>query len=160
MQNKLTRRFQITEPKDTQEYKIEVTPEEYEKYIDVSKESYLKEPIIFNVEVIRLKKGYFEANAYFTGNLFTYCSRCRNEALVDLNASFQRTYKYSEYEQEETEDLIFYQTTYIDLFSFFLDEVSLIIPSYILCKDDCKGLCIICGENLNKNSCNHSKNKV
>ncbi len=160
MNNKLTRRFQVPEPKESNEYKIQIYPDEYEKYIDPSKESYIEEPLYFTVNLSRLKKGYFNAEACFEGKLFTYCSRCRDKAKVNLNQIFKRAYKYSEYEQEETEDLIFYNTVYIDLFSFFLDEVSLIIPSYNLCKNDCKGVCIVCGENLNKNSCIHIKNKV
>jgi len=156
MNNKLTRRFQVSEPKETQGYKIQIYPDEYEKYIDVTKESYINNSLYFIIELTRLKKGYFSADAHFEGQLFTYCSRCRSKATVDLSNSFRRTYKYSEYEQEESEDLIYYNTVFIDLFSFFLDEISLIIPSYNLCKNDCKGVCTICGENLNKNSCIHS----
>ena len=158
MNNKLTRRFQVAEPKSEKTYKIVIHSDEYEHYIDTTKESYLKDDLFFVIEISRIKKGYFNAVAYFEGELFTSCSRCRDEAKVNFDVKFRRTYKYTEYEinNNEDEDLIYYNTVYIDTFDFFMDEILLINPSYILCKDSCKGVCITCGENLNKNSCNHS----
>jgi uncharacterized protein len=155
MNNKFSRRFQVNEPKNTKEYKIEIYPEEYEKYVDETKESYIKTPLLFIVNLEMIRAGHFNATGHFEGELLTHCSRCRDEATVDLSSKFQRVYEYSEYETEEDEDLIYYNTVYIDLFTFFIDEISLIIPSYNLCDKNCKGVCHICGENLNKNSCNH-----
>jgi len=37
------------------------------------------------------------------------------------------------------------------------DEIILAIPAHPLCIEDCKGLCPICGINLNKENCEHSK---
>jgi len=160
MNNKLTKRFRVAEPKDIMTYRITVYPDEYKKYVDKEGDTFIKEPLYFVVTIRRLKKGYFEAVAGFEGKLFTHCSRCLDEAEVDLNLEMKRAYKYSEYGSGETDDLIFYDTVYIDLFGFFLDEIFLAVPSYVLCKDDCKGLCEICGENLNKNSCIHVKNEL
>ena len=156
MDNKFSRKFQVMEPKDSSEYKIRIYSDEYEKYIDESKESFVGAELYFVAKVSRIGSEYFNVDAYFEGELFTRCSRCRDNALVDLSGKFKRAYKYSEYETKEEEDLIYYNTIHIDLFDFFVDEISLIIPSYIRCKEDCKGLCLTCGENLNKNSCNHS----
>jgi len=156
MDNKFTRRFQVMEPKTSSEYRIRVYADEYEKYIDESKESFVGESLYFVVNIERIRKGYFQAEGHFEGELLTHCSRCRDNSYVDLSESFKRAYKYSEYEVKEDEDLIYYNTIHIDLFDFFVDEISLIIPGYILCKDDCKGVCIVCGENFNKNSCIHS----
>lgn len=41
----------------------------------------------------------------------------------------------------------------IDLTPEIRDEILLTLPKKILCKDDCKGLCFICKNNLNNNSC-------
>ena len=41
----------------------------------------------------------------------------------------------------------------IDLEDVILYEIKLSIPMKVLCKEDCKGLCPVCGQNLNKGSC-------
>jgi uncharacterized protein len=41
----------------------------------------------------------------------------------------------------------------IDLHEMVRQEVELELPVKVICKDDCKGLCPQCGENLNEGSC-------
>ena len=40
---------------------------------------------------------------------------------------------------------------------FITEEVNLFLPSKILCKPDCKGLCYKCGKNLNLGDCGCKK---
>ena len=37
----------------------------------------------------------------------------------------------------------------LDLKAWARDALALALPSQIVCRDECKGLCSICGENLN-----------
>jgi len=37
------------------------------------------------------------------------------------------------------------------------DAILLELPTRLLCKDNCKGVCAVCGQNLNKGSCNCNK---
>jgi uncharacterized protein len=41
----------------------------------------------------------------------------------------------------------------LDLDQLVEEDVNLAIPSKYLCNPDCKGLCSICGKNLNENQC-------
>ncbi len=43
---------------------------------------------------------------------------------------------------------------FLDLKGLLWERLLLNIPQKILCGDDCKGLCPICGTNLNVDSCN------
>jgi len=88
MDNKFTRRFQVMEPKTSSEYRIRVYADEYEKYIDESKESFVGESLYFVVNIERIRKGYFQAEGHFEGELLTHCSRCRDNSYVDLSESF------------------------------------------------------------------------
>jgi uncharacterized protein len=45
----------------------------------------------------------------------------------------------------------------IDLEPFIREEMILAIPIGPLCSEDCKGLCPICGEDLNESSCSHEE---
>jgi uncharacterized protein len=47
----------------------------------------------------------------------------------------------------------------IDLDPVVREQVLLALPVTVLCKDDCKGLCPKCGEDLNEQDCGHSKLK-
>jgi uncharacterized protein len=38
----------------------------------------------------------------------------------------------------------------LDLRSWARDALALALPAQIVCSDDCRGLCPICGENLNR----------
>jgi uncharacterized protein len=47
------------------------------------------------------------------------------------------------------------ETGIIDLNPVLREYAVLEIPMRPLCKPDCKGLCPICGNNLNDSNCNH-----
>ncbi|MCD7737351.1 MAG: DUF177 domain-containing protein [Lachnospiraceae bacterium] len=46
---------------------------------------------------------------------------------------------------------------YLDVDQLVHDEALLVWPERVLCKSDCKGLCITCGQNLNKGECSCAK---
>ena len=41
----------------------------------------------------------------------------------------------------------------LDVDKLVSDEIVVALPTKVLCKDDCKGLCAVCGKNLNHGSC-------
>lgn len=45
----------------------------------------------------------------------------------------------------------------LDVRSWARDALALDLPATIVCKDDCAGLCAVCGENLNTNPHEHEK---
>ena len=57
-----------------------------------------------------------------------------------------------------TEAMLSYQvapTDIVDITEDIRQEVILAYPMIPLCQDDCKGLCSVCGQNLNVTSCPH-----
>jgi len=48
----------------------------------------------------------------------------------------------------------------VDLTPFVRDEMLLSIPIKPICRQDCLGLCPICGENMNENQCNHAEDNI
>lgn len=61
---------------------------------------------------------------------------------------------------EEQDHIIAVPEMTIDLFSLFSEEVILNAPTKHLCKESCKGLCEICGKNLNEGDCSCQKGFV
>ena len=46
-----------------------------------------------------------------------------------------------------------YQDGRIDLSNSLRDQILLDVPLIILCREDCKGICLVCGNDLNLNQC-------
>jgi len=61
---------------------------------------------------------------------------------------------------DEGIDTIYVVNGMFDLFHSIRDIILLSIPMKPLCKDDCKGICPICGKNLNEGLCEHTKIKI
>jgi len=55
--------------------------------------------------------------------------------------------------REEDTGVSFYKDDTIDLGEVMRDEFFLALPMKPLCKDDCKGLCPLCGANWNRDTC-------
>ena len=74
------------------------------------------------------------------GQIIYPCSRCLTPVIKDYSYPFE--------EEIEVNGGVIHLDDYIND-CLFINE-----PSQILCKEDCKGLCPICGTNLNEQQCN------
>jgi uncharacterized protein len=90
------------------------------------------------------------------------CDRCLAPVVLPVNADFDVTYVPQEVlttEAEATElqedDLTFatYEGDELDLEELAREQLFLALPARHLCREDCKGLCLTCGEDLNTQSC-------
>lgn len=53
--------------------------------------------------------------------------------------------------------VVFISEKEIELDEIVRSEIYLALPMKFLCKEDCKGLCPVCGKNLNRERCNCQK---
>lgn len=91
------------------------------------------------------------------------CSRCLRETAQQIELSVALTFKrqslaveFVEEERELTEDevgLILFEGECIDLRSPVEQELIMALPQHSLCRNDCAGLCPVCGADLNGGSC-------
>ncbi len=91
------------------------------------------------------------------------CDRCGGETRVKIPLEFQVVYLSDTPAENENNTNIVYitpETEYVDLTSELFDFAQLAIPMKRLCSDDCKGLCIVCGSNLNEKDCGCDRTKV
>ena len=84
----------------------------------------------------------------------TTCTRCLDEFFIPVHTNFQELYEFPSRKREET-DLILPMDGYLNLGPLFREYIILSMPIKRLCQPDCLGLCVICGANLNKTSCEH-----
>lgn len=93
------------------------------------------------------------------------CSRCLEEFTTRFHTEdtyfVQPGKEYEENEEKYLSDedvfTIFAPAQEIDTLPLVRDSVVLSVPMKPLCKDDCKGLCPVCGVNLNLEKCPHSQ---
>ena len=89
------------------------------------------------------------------------CDRCLTRVSIPVEADFDVTYvpaaDYVEGEAAElhAEDLglSVYEGEVIDIDELVREQVLLALPTRALCREDCKGLCPVCGANRNEKSC-------
>jgi uncharacterized protein len=89
------------------------------------------------------------------------CSRCLEPFTVPVDAAFDLLYLPAaeapgDEEVEVAEEDIntaFYRDGVIDLAELVHEQLYLALPMKPLCRDDCKGLCPVCGVNRNSTTC-------
>ena len=54
---------------------------------------------------------------------------------------------------DDVDEFSFLDGCILDVDKLVSDEIVVALPTKVLCKEDCKGLCSVCGTNLNHGSC-------
>jgi uncharacterized protein len=109
------------------------------------------------VRLSRTREGLllqFVVNA----DLKTACVRCLKDFFLTVNTKFEELYQFPSRSREET-DLILPGDGYLDLTALYREYLILAIPIKRLCKPDCKGLCVVCGVDLNEETCEHTRDQ-
>lgn len=89
----------------------------------------------------------------------TQCVRCLNDFRLPLEVDFTELYAFSRKSVSES-GLILPEDAHIDLAPLLREYMLLEFPIQPLCRVECKGLCPVCGENLNITYCNHDDEPV
>ena len=77
------------------------------------------------------------------------CARCLEDASEKFSVNYQTKYVLF----DASEDEYLYKSGVVDLTEMVNDILLTEMPTILYCKADCKGLCPVCGENLNKSQC-------
>lgn len=107
------------------------------------------------VRVTRTPQGIL-VQANFHTVIDLECVRCLTEYQQTLKFNFTELYAFSQRYVTDS-GLLMPETGIIDLTPVLRDYVLLEIPISPLCRPDCKGLCPICGNNLNESMCYHEE---
>jgi len=91
-----------------------------------------------------------------TGIIEVQCSRCLELLDYHLNVEFSEDFSKLDHGGE----IYPIEEDSIDLKDMVIDNLILSIPLKYLCSEDCRGLCTVCGKNLNKYQCNCNKDNV
>ncbi len=82
------------------------------------------------------------------------CVRCLEEFSLPVETQFEEIFTYPNHPLSENEALI-PENGYLDLEQMIGDYLMLEVPINPFCREDCRGLCNECGQNLNLGVCSH-----
>ena len=85
------------------------------------------------------------------------CDRCAEDVKKDYCFKLNKILVPSLESDADFDDYIVVEDGVLDLDELVDEEIQLFLPSKMLCRDDCKGLCTKCGKNLNLGNCDCKK---
>ncbi|QJT08609.1 YceD family protein [Oceanidesulfovibrio marinus] len=120
------------------------------------------DPLSASLYVSPQKEGYLISGT-LTGKVSVPCDRCAEPAVVEVDSQFQEfestTGTIDEDEGDEAEDeksdllRLTGQGWELDAAGLLWEQFQLAVPVKPLCRPDCKGLCPVCGADLNTAPC-------
>ncbi len=85
----------------------------------------------------------------------TACSRCIESVTIELNPLVNLVLspvdKISEEDDDDKHET--YNGDEVDLSNYIMEQIAISLPVKVVCSEDCKGLCPVCGINLNQENC-------
>jgi len=103
-----------------------------------------------------------EIEGWFTAGIKPICHRCLKSFDLDLQRSFHLTYLAPDPERfarEEVElsgqelEVAYLENEHLPLDEMINEQIYLSVPMKFLCRQDCRGLCVHCGADLNEVEC-------
>jgi uncharacterized protein len=91
----------------------------------------------------------------FSGKTIAQCVRCLADFLQPVKTNFEELYAFSQRTASDA-DLIIPDDANIDIGPLVRDYLLIEVPINTLCRPDCRGLCQVCGEDLNLTVCEHA----
>lgn len=113
-----------------------------------------KSPVALRLSNIGQSKALVQGKARFT--FLLACDRCLRDVDYTFDLSFDMEVMSPDYTGERTDDDVsssVMEGYHLNVDELINDELLLEWPTKILCREDCKGICKICGRNLNDGEC-------
>ena len=105
---------------------------------------------------IRNKTGIVSINAQAQVDYSSICDRCAVPVERTIKVPLIHIFVTS-LNDENNDDFTVIPDMKLNLDELAIEDILLTLPSKFLCKEDCKGLCTICGKNHNESDCTCKK---
>jgi uncharacterized protein len=112
-------------------------------------------------ELLAHSGGEIRIRGQFDVEMTAECDRCLGHARFPLHESFDLFYRPAEEIAREEEvsidegeaEIGFYESDGLELEEVLREQVLLALPMQRVCREDCRGICPVCGRNRNETSC-------
>lgn len=119
-------------------------------------------PVRYQISINSVGGDDFYLQGRLRGRMQSECARCLRPVEVPVNTDLGMLMRYDGTtdfphiaEAPTGEDLLMFAGPQLDLSDFFAEAMLLDVPLVVLHDEDCKGLCQVCGTDLNESSCEH-----
>lgn len=85
------------------------------------------------------------------------CDRCLTDTAVSVSWAFNRKIDTTLLKDEEGDEIGYIHDDMLDPDPVVSSEVMMNLPMKVLCREDCRGICLKCGANLNSEACSCTK---
>ena len=110
-----------------------------------------------SIELTRTQDGLI-AQVVIDAEVESECSRCLEPFRNKISSEFKEFFTFPYVEGSE-EEIRVPEDGNIDFEPILHDYILMEMPIKPLCQSDCRGLCDICGQNLNQSVCEHYQNR-
>ncbi len=102
--------------------------------------------------------GILQLNGRLKAVYSSECYRCLGAVKKEMNLKINENFINSG--EDEQSDMYAFEGKNLDIGKALNDNIILNLPMKQLCSNDCKGLCITCGANLNETQCNCNNHEI
>ena len=111
-------------------------------------------PVHIRVEYAGEKKIHITGETSLTAVI--PCDRCLTEVPTKLELAIDKrvnTDQESAEEDDDSDEANYIDGYHLDVEQLLYNEILVGWPMKVLCSEDCKGICSVCGQNLNEGTC-------
>ena len=112
-------------------------------------------PIAVSGRISPAGEGRYYWSGRLAGTVEMDCRRCLEPVRVDVDEEAHML--FAEVEDDEADDPDIFQippgASELDVRPAVREQWLLVAPAFVLCREDCKGLCANCGADLNAGAC-------
>ena len=101
---------------------------------------------------VKNRTGIVSLNARVSFVIDTLCDRCAAPVKKELSIPVDHIL-VSSLNDEDNDEFRLVESMNFNVDELIREDVLLSLPAKILCREDCKGICSICGANLNEKQC-------
>ena len=105
------------------------------------------------LETVSPEKNKVHINGYVSIELSIPCDRCLTPVPTKIEFPLDKEIYIGVELPEDADEQDFVDGHCIDVDRMLYIEILMNLPMKTLCKEDCKGICTVCGQNLNKGEC-------
>ncbi|NLO89293.1 MAG: DUF177 domain-containing protein [Clostridia bacterium] len=124
-------------------------------------------PILVEGTATNVGKGKILVEGKINTKIMVNCSRCLKPVCINMDTEFKKEFvkksvlnEPSYHKLYEDEEIRTYEGDKLNLLNEVLENVILNIPMKALCSPDCRGICSICGCDLNVSECHCTSESI
>ena len=103
--------------------------------------------------IVKSRDGSADLKANVSFDFSVPCDRCAEPVEGHYRYAFSHVLVRSLENREDDDRLIEVRDEKLDLDELMREDILLELPTKFLCREDCRGLCPVCGKNLNEGPC-------